>query len=90
MTTSAASRVITKYERTILRYERVKLALVLIVLVVVLTVALQNRQSLIILKCAVSQEVQDARAKAGADIPMRDIYARRAYEACVKRGGPLR
>lgn len=76
-------------------YEVVKLAMltalcVLSIGIGVLVLINQAKQieSLKILKCAVSQEVQDARAKAGTDIEARDRAGRAAYNACVERGGP--
>lgn len=77
-------------------YEKVKLGLLVFVAVVVLAIGVQTLrnqthqlETLTILNCAVSQEVQTARQRAGADPDARELAGRLVFNACVARGGPV-
>lgn len=72
-------------------YERIKLALMITTLMVVtvsgaylIGLANNNKESLTILRCAVSKEVRN---KPNGDNTT-DAEARTAFDRCVRRGGP--
>lgn len=81
------------------RYERFKLLIVSLTLVVLVLMGgyligvgaenhrlgVENHQALVILRCAVSNEV----AVDEHGTPRDDRGKREAYEACVKRGAPI-
>ena len=77
-------------------YEKVKLGIVTVTMLVVLAIGVllligqaNQKSSLLILRCAVSQEVQTARIKGDGNPDLRDKLALQAYRACIKRGHPI-